>query len=406
MASNHEMRPVSGDDLVAAALQSSLARAQKNYFSNYKQLKSSGLALKTKKSAVGCREIGIFSTIKKPKSLKFQSEFALWIQQTSDFTFVTEDYTNGAEVPDGIECLNSTGNRKRNKLKNYSPGGFPSKKVGKDVFQLELNQVKTNKSDQETSCLKGKAVPVGAENSFELLQKIKESRKEKKKIVKIKKRLSRQGLSSEEIEKIIAQAKKTGSGGGAIFQRLQQVALSDKTQTRSKDLNTTSKRADLLGGSKKVKMRDISEHGESSHPTPSRPETPASNRSTSNSSSPGTAVMNGGTSNVSGGGSFGSGGSQQHQLPQPKRVLYPREKIIPGYVEKMPVGAGFFNMGNSCYLNASLQAIFHVPAFTNWLREDTDHRRVCQDNGKPAVVSLQFIFCVIIHVCVHKLAYA
>lgn len=67
------------------------------------------------------------------------------------------------------------------------------------------------------------------------------------------------------------------------------------------------------------------------------------------------------------------------QLPLPKRILYPKEKVIPGYVDKVPVGAGFYNMGNSCYLNATLQAVFHVPAFINWIRQDVEHMKQCQD---------------------------
>lgn len=40
------------------------------------------------------------------------------------------------------------------------------------------------------------------------------------------------------------------------------------------------------------------------------------------------------------------------------------------------------NVGNTCYLNSTLQALFHVPAIANWLMSDKEHREKCeQENG-------------------------
>lgn len=40
------------------------------------------------------------------------------------------------------------------------------------------------------------------------------------------------------------------------------------------------------------------------------------------------------------------------------------------------------NVGNTCYLNSTLQALFHVPAFANWLISDSLHRETCEEKSK------------------------
>lgn len=65
------------------------------------------------------------------------------------------------------------------------------------------------------------------------------------------------------------------------------------------------------------------------------------------------------------------------QLPTPKRILYDRELVQIGWKNgrKWSVGTGMTNVGNTCYLNSTLQALFHVPSFANWLFSDEEHRR-------------------------------
>lgn len=39
------------------------------------------------------------------------------------------------------------------------------------------------------------------------------------------------------------------------------------------------------------------------------------------------------------------------------------------------------NVGNTCYLNSTLQALFHVPAIANWLMSDTVHMERCEEEN-------------------------
>lgn len=70
-------------------------------------------------------------------------------------------------------------------------------------------------------------------------------------------------------------------------------------------------------------------------------------------------------------------------LSQPKRVLPPHKNIEVGWSiegrDWLP-GCGFNNVGNTCYLNATLQALFHVPVLAQWLISDTEHQGDCQGN--------------------------
>ncbi|CAH1737455.1 unnamed protein product [Aphis gossypii] len=71
------------------------------------------------------------------------------------------------------------------------------------------------------------------------------------------------------------------------------------------------------------------------------------------------------------------------RLPKPRVVLYPSERVQLGWQdEKMAVGSGLVNTGVICYINSTLQALFHIPAFTNWLLNDEQHKKMCQQKCK------------------------
>lgn len=69
---------------------------------------------------------------------------------------------------------------------------------------------------------------------------------------------------------------------------------------------------------------------------------------------------------------------QNLSLPTPKVVLFPAEAVQLGWRGTLPVGSGFVNLGTTCYINSTLQALFHVPSFVNWLMEDKKHLTACE----------------------------
>ncbi|PNF19624.1 hypothetical protein B7P43_G01090 [Cryptotermes secundus] len=67
----------------------------------------------------------------------------------------------------------------------------------------------------------------------------------------------------------------------------------------------------------------------------------------------------------------------ESMLPTPKITFFPAHGIQLGWRKNDCVGGGMINVDNSCYLNSTLQALFHVPAFVNWLCSDNSHLSNC-----------------------------
>ncbi|XP_045119386.1 LOW QUALITY PROTEIN: ubiquitin carboxyl-terminal hydrolase 36-like [Portunus trituberculatus] len=79
---------------------------------------------------------------------------------------------------------------------------------------------------------------------------------------------------------------------------------------------------------------------------------------------------------------------KEDQLEEPRVVLWSREKVSLGWRKVFPPGAGMYNLGNTCYLNSSLQALFHIPALANWLLEELQgHTQRCEATTTTATAT-------------------
>ncbi|XP_028172565.1 ubiquitin carboxyl-terminal hydrolase 36 [Ostrinia furnacalis] len=76
-------------------------------------------------------------------------------------------------------------------------------------------------------------------------------------------------------------------------------------------------------------------------------------------------------------------------LPKPKRVLFPVEKVQLGWQSAWAAGAGMQNVGNTCYLNSTLQALFHVPALANWLVSESGHAEKCNQQEACVICGMR-----------------
>lgn len=64
-------------------------------------------------------------------------------------------------------------------------------------------------------------------------------------------------------------------------------------------------------------------------------------------------------------------------------TLFDRELLRTGIIAHWNgPGTGLFNLNNSCYMNAILRALFHIPVFANWLSYDRVHPVECEEKGK------------------------
>ncbi|XP_034241758.1 ubiquitin carboxyl-terminal hydrolase 36-like [Thrips palmi] len=62
--------------------------------------------------------------------------------------------------------------------------------------------------------------------------------------------------------------------------------------------------------------------------------------------------------------------------PHPKKVLYTTTPAVT-WVGPKPAESGLVNVGNTCYVNATLQALVHLPGFVEFLQNDKSHRSRC-----------------------------
>ena len=64
-------------------------------------------------------------------------------------------------------------------------------------------------------------------------------------------------------------------------------------------------------------------------------------------------------------------------VPKPKKVLFQVDRLEMKWKQARSIGAGLYNMGNTCFLNSVLQCLLYTAPLYNYLMSD-DHKRECE----------------------------
>uniref|UniRef100_A0A663EJG4 ubiquitinyl hydrolase 1 n=1 Tax=Aquila chrysaetos chrysaetos TaxID=223781 RepID=A0A663EJG4_AQUCH len=67
-------------------------------------------------------------------------------------------------------------------------------------------------------------------------------------------------------------------------------------------------------------------------------------------------------------------------IPTPQKVLFPVERLSMKWERIYRVGAGLHNLGNTCFLNSTVQCLTYTPPLANYLLSK-EHSRTCQQGG-------------------------
>lgn len=67
-------------------------------------------------------------------------------------------------------------------------------------------------------------------------------------------------------------------------------------------------------------------------------------------------------------------------IPAPQKVLFPAERLSLKWERVSRVGAGLHNLGNTCFLNATVQCLTYTPPLANYLLSK-EHGRSCHHGG-------------------------
>ena len=64
-------------------------------------------------------------------------------------------------------------------------------------------------------------------------------------------------------------------------------------------------------------------------------------------------------------------------VPAPQKVLFPVERLSLKWERARRVGAGLHNLGNTCFLNSTMQCLTYTPPLANYLLS-REHARSCE----------------------------
>ncbi|XP_068278574.1 ubiquitin carboxyl-terminal hydrolase 42 [Nyctibius grandis] len=67
-------------------------------------------------------------------------------------------------------------------------------------------------------------------------------------------------------------------------------------------------------------------------------------------------------------------------IAPPQRILFPPEKICMDWKQTQSVGVGLQNLGNTCFLNSTLQCLTYTPPLANYMLS-LEHTQSCHEEG-------------------------
>lgn len=70
-------------------------------------------------------------------------------------------------------------------------------------------------------------------------------------------------------------------------------------------------------------------------------------------------------------------GGQSDGIPAPQKMLFPGNKLTLKWERVYRVGAGLHNLGNTCFLNSTVQCLTYTPPLANYLLSK-EHSRTCE----------------------------
>ncbi|XP_060921496.1 ubiquitin carboxyl-terminal hydrolase 36 isoform X2 [Labrus mixtus] len=81
-------------------------------------------------------------------------------------------------------------------------------------------------------------------------------------------------------------------------------------------------------------------------------------------------------------------GGQSDGVPAPQKMLFPGNKLTLKWERVYRVGAGLHNLGNTCFLNSTVQCLTYTPPLANYLLSK-EHSRACHQSGFCMICVMQ-----------------
>uniref|UniRef100_A0A8K9X182 Ubiquitin carboxyl-terminal hydrolase n=1 Tax=Oncorhynchus mykiss TaxID=8022 RepID=A0A8K9X182_ONCMY len=88
------------------------------------------------------------------------------------------------------------------------------------------------------------------------------------------------------------------------------------------------------------------------------------------------------------GATSGQRASTDDGIPAPQKMLFPGNRLSMRWERVYRVGAGLHNLGNTCFLNSTVQCLTYTPPLANYLLSK-EHSRACHQSGFCMICIMQ-----------------